>query len=198
MTGCRGRSGLPRAGRWATPTRSDPRDSATENRPPEAVLEVRVKRWCKRPPAIRVTGPARQTPPGARSNSARSRAARPSARVDRTRPAATPVLDRWSPNGAPQGTREQNPAYRPAPPPQTCDLHRCAHDPSAVRRESAAGPPSTESTASGSGRLSPATGVHRCLADRRLAPRCGSTTCRPCGTSRHLLPARPLLGLLGR
>src|SRR3954453_9281120 len=34
MTRCRGRSGLHRAGRWATPTRSDPRDSATENRPP--------------------------------------------------------------------------------------------------------------------------------------------------------------------
>lgn len=62
--------------------------------------EVRVKRWCKRPPAVRVTGPARQTPPGARSNSARSRAARPSARVDRTRPPATAALDGWSPNGA--------------------------------------------------------------------------------------------------
>src|SRR4051794_14972116 len=34
MTGCRGRSGLPRAGRWATPTRSNPRESATENKPP--------------------------------------------------------------------------------------------------------------------------------------------------------------------
>jgi hypothetical protein len=86
------------------------------------VVQVRVKRWCKRPPAIRVTGSARQTPPGARSNSARSRAARPSARVDRTRPAATPVLDGWSPNGAPQGAREQNPAYRPAPPPRSSDL----------------------------------------------------------------------------
>ena len=30
----RGTSGLHRAGRWVTPTRSDPRDSATENRPP--------------------------------------------------------------------------------------------------------------------------------------------------------------------
>jgi hypothetical protein len=36
MTRCRGRSGLPRAGRWATPTRSDPRDSATESRPPRS------------------------------------------------------------------------------------------------------------------------------------------------------------------
>jgi hypothetical protein len=118
-SGRRGRSGLLRAGRWATPTRSDPRESATENRPP-APEPVRVKRWCKRPPAARATGPARQTPPGARSNSARSRAARPSARVDRTRPPATAVPDGWSPNGTPQGVREQNPAYRPAPPPQVC------------------------------------------------------------------------------
>ena len=36
MTGCRGRSGLHRAGRWATATRSNPRDSATENRPPQS------------------------------------------------------------------------------------------------------------------------------------------------------------------
>src|SRR6201999_1202393 len=79
--------------------------------------EVRVKRWCKRPPATRATGSARQTPPGARSNSARMRAARPSARVDRTRPPATAVRDGWSPNGASQDLREQNPAYRPAPPP---------------------------------------------------------------------------------
>jgi hypothetical protein len=119
----RGRSGLRRAGRWVTPTRGNPRDSATENRPP-GLAQVRVKRWCKRPPAIRVTGSARQTPPGARSNSARSRAARPSARVDRTRPAATSVLDGWSPNGAPQGAREQNPAYRPAPPHQASDLRK--------------------------------------------------------------------------
>src|SRR4051794_29889332 len=36
MTRCRGRSGLHRAGRWATPTRSNPRDSATENKPPRS------------------------------------------------------------------------------------------------------------------------------------------------------------------
>ena len=30
----RGKSGLHRAGWWVTPTRGDPRDSATENRPP--------------------------------------------------------------------------------------------------------------------------------------------------------------------
>src|SRR5262245_66442460 len=65
---CRGKSGLHRARWWVTPTRGDPRDSATENRPP-LPGEVRVKRWCKRPPATRATGSARQTPPGARSRS---------------------------------------------------------------------------------------------------------------------------------
>ena len=49
-----------------TATRGDPRESATESRPP-ATWPVRVKRRCKRPPAFRVTGTARQTPPGARS-----------------------------------------------------------------------------------------------------------------------------------
>jgi hypothetical protein len=95
---------------------------------------VRVKRWCKRPPAARATGPAWQTPPGARSNSARPRAARPSARVDRTRPPATAVRDGWPPNGTPQGAREQNPAYRPAPPPQASDLHVPAQRPSPILR----------------------------------------------------------------
>ena len=37
--------------------------------------QVRVKRWCKRPPALRGTGAARQTPSGARSS--RDRVARP-------------------------------------------------------------------------------------------------------------------------
>ena len=54
----RGKSGLLRAGWLLTATRGDPRDSATENRPPR-VSGVRVKRWCKRPPASRVTGTAR-------------------------------------------------------------------------------------------------------------------------------------------
>ena len=66
----RGRSGLHRARWWVTPTRGDPRDSATENRPPALYGgQVRVKRWCKRPPAARATGSARQTPLGARSRS---------------------------------------------------------------------------------------------------------------------------------
>ena len=57
----RGRSGLRRAGWWPTATRGDPRDSATENRPPPTtqVAGARVKRWCKRPPATWVTRSAR-------------------------------------------------------------------------------------------------------------------------------------------
>ena len=58
----RGKSGLHRARWWVTPTRGDPRDSATERRPPTdraTGTEVRVKGWCKRPPACRVTGAAR-------------------------------------------------------------------------------------------------------------------------------------------
>jgi hypothetical protein len=40
-----------------------------------ASVPVSVKRWCKRPPAAQVTGPARQTPSGARpSRKARSQA----------------------------------------------------------------------------------------------------------------------------
>src|SRR5450830_843513 len=92
----RGTSGLHRAGRWVTPTRGDPRDSATENRPPsDSGPAARVKRWGKSPPAHRVTGTARQTPPGARPDRERSRAARPSSRVGRWRRAATYVVDGW-------------------------------------------------------------------------------------------------------
>ena len=61
----RGKSGLRRAGWPLTAARGDPRESATENRPPGSGW-VRVKRRCKRPPAVRVTGLARQAPPGAR------------------------------------------------------------------------------------------------------------------------------------
>ena len=59
VIGCRGTSGLRRAGRWVTPTRGNPRDSATESRPPRARAGVRVKRWGKSPPAAAVTRSAR-------------------------------------------------------------------------------------------------------------------------------------------
>jgi hypothetical protein len=110
----RGRSGLHRAEVVGNTHPGKPAGQC--HRKQTASHEVRVKRWCKRPPAIRVTGSARQTPPGARSNSARLRAARPSARVDRWRAPATVLVDGWPPPGLPQGTRAQNPAYRPARP----------------------------------------------------------------------------------
>ena len=83
-----------------------------------ACRAVRVKRWCKRPPVRRATGAARQTPPGARSDRMRSRAARPSIRVDRTRRPATVVADGWSPLLRQDRTR---PTGRPTPyRPLTC------------------------------------------------------------------------------
>ena len=64
-----GKSGHRRAGCWLTARGGDPTDSATESRPPRALgRAVRVKRCGKSAPAIRVTGSARQTPPGARPN----------------------------------------------------------------------------------------------------------------------------------
>ena len=68
---CGGKSGLQRARWWVTPTaRFSGRESATENKPPRWTLspKVRVKRRGKSSPAGRVTGLARQTPPGARPN----------------------------------------------------------------------------------------------------------------------------------
>ena len=63
--------------------------------------QARVKRWCKRPPASRATGAARQTPPGARPS--RDRAARPMSRVGRSSPPVTAGPDRW-PSPASAGT----------------------------------------------------------------------------------------------
>ncbi len=48
----RGKSGHHRAGRSVTPTGGNPRERATENRPPVVTMPpVRVKRWGKSPPA---------------------------------------------------------------------------------------------------------------------------------------------------
>jgi hypothetical protein len=64
---------------------------------------ARVKRWCKRPPARRATVVARQTPPGARPDSERSRVVRPSSWVGRWSSPATVSVDGWSPTGSSQG-----------------------------------------------------------------------------------------------
>lgn len=50
----------------------------------------------------------------------RSRAARPSPRVDRTRPAATPALDGWPSPRAPRGTRGTEPGVQPDSSAATC------------------------------------------------------------------------------
>ena len=76
---------------------------------------VRVKRWCKRPPARRATGAARQTPPGARSDSDAFEGGPPESRVDRTRRPATVVADGWSPRALRDRTR---PTGRPTPQPR--------------------------------------------------------------------------------
>src|SRR4051794_41937720 len=69
----RGTSGLHRAGGALTATRGDPRDSATENRPPAFGL-VRVKRRGKRTPHTRGPGWVRQTPPEQRQKGRRGAA----------------------------------------------------------------------------------------------------------------------------
>ena len=74
----RGKSGLHRARWWVTPTRGDPRESATESRPPRRAGTrggARVKGCGKSAPAPGVTRAARQTPPGARSRGRSGRAA---------------------------------------------------------------------------------------------------------------------------
>ncbi len=86
---CRGKSGLHRAGWSVTPTRGDPRESATEKRPPVLAL-ARVKRWGKSPPAPGVTRAARQTPPGARSRGGSSEPLRRRLRTARPMPAGRP------------------------------------------------------------------------------------------------------------
>ena len=87
---------------------------------------VRVKRWCKRPPASRVTGTARQTPPGARSRRARAgdrTNPRRRSRVARPMPAGGPLepagdgRPRWMVATRCDEHREQDPAYRSTRPP---------------------------------------------------------------------------------
>ena len=118
---------------------------------------VRVKRCGKSAPAFRVTGMARQTPPEARPRRPhpvrprrRSRVARPSLRVGRSRHPATVCPDGWSPLRRRCLCRdggEQNPAYRPTRPPYVCDLHIQLVGAASIRSASAVNP-STESIAS--------------------------------------------------
>ena len=43
--------------RWITSTRREPRESATESKPPRTCSRVRVKGWGKSPPGLRRRGP---------------------------------------------------------------------------------------------------------------------------------------------
>src|SRR3954451_2837608 len=124
---CRGKSGLHRARWWVTPTRGDPRDSATENRPPlrspdrggkgETVVQETTSDPGDRAGSANPTwSKVKKSGAFGHRTRARSRAARPSARVDRWRLSATAARDGWSPPDGPQGPRGQNPAYRPARP----------------------------------------------------------------------------------
>ena len=94
----------------------DPRESATESKPP-ACARVRVKGCGKSAPRGLATGAARQTPPGARPNRGGMRA-RAFRSVSRPPPGlvARGARQRASQmNGHHAGeSRAQNPAYRPA------------------------------------------------------------------------------------
>ena len=94
----------------------DPRESATENKPPRlgfGLRAVRVKRCGKSAPRVLVTRAARQTPPGARpnrggrerGNPARKPVFRPAARVGCSRRLAIGVPDEWPSRGNPDRTR---------------------------------------------------------------------------------------------
>ena len=118
--GTRGKSGLhggtvpgnARRGRGPTP---NPRESATENRPPE-LAPARVKRWGKSPPRPRQRGwhgkPHReQGRIGTTGRQARDRL-RSVVRVDRTRPRATAVPDEWPSPRHPPGRRGTEPGLQ--------------------------------------------------------------------------------------
>src|SRR4051794_25129698 len=122
----RGRSGLHRARWWVTPTRGDPRESATENRPPVLV----PTRTGKGETVVQETTSDRGDPAGSANPTwskvkksgafghrtrARSRAARPSARVDRWRVSATALVDGWSPPSAPPGAGGTEPGLQASP-----------------------------------------------------------------------------------
>jgi hypothetical protein len=82
--GRRGRSGLRRAGRWATPTRGDPRESATENRPPpEASADVGAVGG-KGETVVQETTSDRGDPAGS-ANPARSKVKKPAAPAEDVR-----------------------------------------------------------------------------------------------------------------
>ena len=111
--GCRVTPG--RGDPWTGPQKTD-RRSARGN---PGVIEARVKRWGKSPPAGRQRSGARQPPPGARPSSGRG-ALRGAGAASRPMPAGRPLeaagnrrpremtATPWPSHGG------QNPAYRPS------------------------------------------------------------------------------------
>src|SRR5690242_8000813 len=90
----------PRKRRWrVTPAGGDPRESATESRPPMLASRAgKGERVRQERTAGLVTGPAWQTPPGARPNRGATWASfRPGARVGCSTPDANPGLEEWPP-----------------------------------------------------------------------------------------------------
>ena len=105
-----GKSGLPRARWWVTPTVRKDRESATENKPPDGPRKratARVKRRGKSSP--RSGRPERHGKPHLEEDRiGGSRGPRCGPRVGRWRPSARTVLEKWP---SPPTRRHQNPAY---------------------------------------------------------------------------------------
>lgn len=105
-----GKSGLPRAGWWVTPTVRKDRERATENRPPDGPRKratARVKRRGKSSPRSRRLG-RHGKPHPEEDRIGGSRGPRCGPRVGRWRPSARTVLEKWP---SPPTRRHQNPAY---------------------------------------------------------------------------------------
>jgi len=131
---------------------------------------VRVKRWCKRPPVRRVTGVARQTPPGARSRSpalasdARTFEGGPPECAGGPLEAAGNGRRRWMVAATPLASYRTRPTGRPIRLiPLTCALSVRSPQRSAQSPQQA-GEPSRSPR--GFGRRSRATGGCRCRASR--------------------------------
>ena len=103
----RGKSGHHRAGCWVTPRRGNPTEERNREKTADAATrpQVRVKRCGKSAPAVPVTVPARQAPPGATPDRDDDAARRVPGRRQRAGRQRLAQMD---------GRPRQNPAYRPA------------------------------------------------------------------------------------
>src|SRR5260370_22468595 len=105
-----GKSGLQRAGRWVTPSRGDPKESATENyrravRVSGDELSGKGEKVGQEPTGGRVTGrPGKPRPEQDQIGGRSRRLAEPSG-IGRWRRRATGVPDRWSPSRKGHRTR---------------------------------------------------------------------------------------------